>query len=205
MDPDIVVIMITGHGSIESAVEAMRAGAFDYLLKPLPSNDVLRLAVQRAAERRRLIEENRRLREPLAARTGFDHVVGKSPAMTAVFELVGKAARSEANILIQGESGTGKELIARAIHAQSARAARGRSCPWTAPRCPKRCSSPSCSGTSAARSRARTGTKPGMLEVADGGTLFLDEIGELPQPLQVQAAARRSRSGRSGASAGPSS
>ena len=90
VDPDVVVIMITGHGSVESAVEAMRAGAFDYLLKPLPSNDVLRLAVERAAERRRLIEENRRLREPLAPRAGFDHVVGKSPAMTAVFELVGR-------------------------------------------------------------------------------------------------------------------
>jgi DNA-binding NtrC family response regulator len=96
----------------------MRAGAFDYLLKPLPSNDVLRLAVERAAERRRLIEENRRLREPLAPRTGFDDVVGKSPAIAAVFELVRRAARSEANVLIQGESGTGKELVARATHAQ---------------------------------------------------------------------------------------
>ena len=108
LDPDVVVIMITGHGSVESAVEAMRAGAFDYLLKPLPSNDVLRLAVERAAERRRLVEENRRLREPLAPRAGFDNVIGKSAAMEAVFDLVRKAARSEANILIQGESGTGK-------------------------------------------------------------------------------------------------
>src|SRR5262245_618946 len=123
VDPDVVVIMITGHGSVESAVEAMRVGAFDYLLKPLPSNDVLRLAVERAAERRRLIEENRRLREPLAPRTGFDDIVGKSPAITAVFDLVRKAARSDANILVQGESGTGKELVARAIHAQSPRAA----------------------------------------------------------------------------------
>jgi CheY-like chemotaxis protein len=85
VDPDAVVIMITGHGTVESAVEAMRAGAFDYLLKPLPSNDVLRLAVGRAAERRRLVEENRRLREPLAPRAGFDHIVGQSTAMGAVF------------------------------------------------------------------------------------------------------------------------
>src|SRR5262249_56978743 len=113
------VRMISGDGTVESAVEAMRAGAFDYLLKPLPSNDVLRLAVARAAERRRLIEENRRLREPLAPRAGFDQIVGQSPTMMAVFDLVRKAARSQANILIQGESGTGKELIPPAIHPQT--------------------------------------------------------------------------------------
>jgi DNA-binding NtrC family response regulator len=95
IDPDAVIIMITGHGTVESAVEAMRARAFDYLLKPLPSNDALRLAVERAAARRHLIEENRRLREPLAPRLGFESVVGKSAAMTAVFDLVRKAARSD--------------------------------------------------------------------------------------------------------------
>jgi DNA-binding NtrC family response regulator len=79
LDPEVVVIMITGHESIESAVDAMRPGAFDYLLKPLPSNDFLRLAVQRAAERRRLIEENRRLREPFAPRAGFDQSWARAP------------------------------------------------------------------------------------------------------------------------------
>jgi DNA-binding NtrC family response regulator len=121
LDPDAVVIMITGHGTVQSAVEAMRAGAFEYLLKPLPSNDTLRLVVRRGADRGRLVEENRRLREPLASRVGFE-LVGKSTAMVAVLDLVQKAARSESNILIQGESGTGKELIARAIHANSPRA-----------------------------------------------------------------------------------
>jgi two-component system response regulator AtoC len=183
LDPDVVVIMITGHGSVESAVEAMRAGAFDYLLKPLPSNDVLRLAVERAAERRRLVEENRRLREPLAPRAGFDHVVGKSPAMEMVFDLVRKAARSEANILIQGESGTGKELIARAIHAQSVRAAEV-FVPVDCAALPDALLESELFGHERGAFTGADRTKPGMIEVADRGTLFLDEIGELPQALQ---------------------
>jgi two-component system response regulator AtoC len=183
IDPDAVVIMITGHGTVESAVEAMRAGAFDYLLKPLPSNDVLRLAVGRAAERRRLIEENRRLREPLAPRAGFDQIVGKSPAMMAVFDLVRKAARSEANILIQGESGTGKELIARAIHAQSPRAAEV-FVPVDCASLPDALLESELFGHERGAFTGADRTKPGMIEVADRGTLFLDEIGELPQALQ---------------------
>src|SRR5262245_59235687 len=185
VDPDAVVIMITGHGTVESAVEAMRAGAFDYLLKPLPSNDVLRLAVERAAERRRLIEENRRLREPLAPRAGFDNVVGKSPAMAAVFDLVQRAARSEANILIQGESGTGKELIARGIHAQSPRAAEV-FVPVDCAALPDTLLESELFGHERGAFTGADRTKPGMIEVADRGTLFLDEIGELPQALQAK-------------------
>ena len=183
IDTEAVVIVITGHGTVESAVEAMRAGAFDYLLKPLPSNDVLRLAVGRAAERRRLVEENRRLREPLAPRSGFDNVIGKSPAMLAVFDLVRKAARSEANILIQGESGTGKELIARAIHAQSARAAEV-FIPVDCAALPDALLESELFGHERGAFTGADRTKPGMIEVADRGTLFLDEIGELPLPLQ---------------------
>src|SRR5262245_11740080 len=183
LDPDAVVIMITGHGTVESAVDAMRAGAFDYLLKPLPSNDVLRLAVERAAERRRLIEENRRLREPLAPRGGFDQVVGKNPAMGAVFDLVRKAARSDANILIQGESGTGKEMIARAIHAQSRRAAEV-FVPLDCAALPDTLLESELFGHERGAFTGADRTKPGMIEVADRGTLFLDEIGELPLSLQ---------------------
>jgi DNA-binding NtrC family response regulator len=163
----------------------MRAGAFDYLLKPLPSNDVLRLAVQRAAERHRLIEENRRLREPLAPRAGFDNIVGKSPAMAAVFDLVRRAARSEANILIQGESGTGKELIARAIHAQSPRAAEV-FVPVDCAALPDALLESELFGHERGAFTGADRTKPGMIEVADRGTLFLDEIGELPQALQAK-------------------
>jgi two-component system response regulator AtoC len=183
VDPDAVVIVITGHGTVESAVEAMRAGAFDYLLKPLPSNDVLRLAVQRAAERRRLVEENRRLREPLAPRGGFDNIVGKSPAMAAVFDLVRRAARSEANILIQGESGTGKELIARAIHAQSPRAAEV-FVPVDCAALPDALLESELFGHERGAFTGADRAKPGMIEVAARGTLFLDEIGELPLALQ---------------------
>jgi DNA-binding NtrC family response regulator len=185
LDPDAVVIMITGHGTVESAVAAMRAGAFDFLLKPLPSNDVLRLAVERATERRRLIEENRRLREPLAPRVGFDHVVGKSPAMLAIFDLVRKAARSDANILIEGESGTGKELIARAIHAQSPRAAEV-FVPVDCAALPATLLESELFGHERGAFTGADRVKPGMIEVADRGTLFLDEIGELPRTLQAK-------------------
>jgi DNA-binding NtrC family response regulator len=185
LDPDALVIVITGHGSVESAVEAMRRGAFDYLLKPLPSNDVLRLVVQRAAERRRLVDENRRLREPLAPRVGFDNVVGRSPAMLAVFELVRKAARSDANIVIQGESGTGKELIARAIHANSPRADQ----PFVPVDCaalPDALLESELFGHERGAFTGADRSKPGMIEVAHRGTLFLDEIGELPLALQAK-------------------
>jgi transcriptional regulator with PAS, ATPase and Fis domain len=146
---------------------------------------VLRLVVERGAERRRLIEENRRLREPLAPRAGFDQVVGKSPAMTAVFDLVRKAARSGANILIQGESGTGKELIARAIHVQSARAGEV-FIPVDCAALPDALLESELFGHERGAFTGAERTKPGMIEVADRGTLFLDEIGELPQSLQAK-------------------
>jgi DNA-binding NtrC family response regulator len=183
LDPDAVVIVVTGHGTVESAVQAMRTGAFDYLLKPLPTNDALRLAVQRGAERRRLVEENRRLREPLAPRVGFDKLVGHSQAMQAVFDLVRKAARSEANILIQGESGTGKELVARAIHANSPRASEV-FVPVDCAALPDTLLESELFGHERGAFTGADRVKPGMIEVADRGTLFLDEIGELPQSLQ---------------------
>jgi DNA-binding NtrC family response regulator len=185
LDPDAVVIMITGHGTVQSAVEAMRAGAFDYLLKPLPSNDTLRLAVRRGADRRRLLEENRRLREPLAPRVGFETLVGTSAAMRAVLDLVQKAARSESNILIQGESGTGKELIARAIHANSARAAEV-FVPLDCAALQDTLLESELFGHERGAFTGADRVKPGMVEVADRGTLFLDEIGELPLALQAK-------------------
>jgi len=185
LDPDAVVVVITGHGTVESAVEAMRAGAFDYLLKPLPSNDALRLVIERGVERRRLVAENRRLRESLSPQVGFDKLIGQSPAMQAVFELVRKAARSEANILIQGESGTGKELVARAIHANSPRASEV-FVPVDCAALPEQLLESELFGHERGAFTGADRTKPGMFEVADRGTLLLDEVGELPLGLQAK-------------------
>jgi DNA-binding NtrC family response regulator len=185
IDPDIVVVVITGHGTIQSAVEAIRAGAFDYLLKPLPSNDTLRLAVERGVAKRRLVEENRRLRESLAPPVGLDQLIGRSPAMVSVFELVHKAARSEANILIQGESGTGKELIARAIHTNSPRASEV-FVPVDCAALPENLLESELFGHERGAFTGAERAKPGMFEVADRGTLFLDEVGELPLTLQAK-------------------
>jgi len=185
LDADAVVVVITGHGTVQSAVEAMRAGAFDYLLKPLPSNDALRLVVERGVEKQRLVEENRRLRESLSPQVGFDKLIGQSPAMLAVFDLVRKAARTEANILIQGESGTGKELVARAIHANSPRASEI-FMPVDVAALPEQLLESELFGHERGAFTGAERTKPGMFEVADRGTLFLDEIGEMPLGLQVK-------------------
>jgi two-component system, NtrC family, response regulator HydG len=185
LDPDVVVIVITGHGTVDSAVEAMRAGAFDYLLKPLPSNDALRLVVERAVARRRLVEENRRLRESLSPQVRFDTLIGESTAMQSVLELVRKAARSEANIVIQGESGTGKELVARAIHANSPRAAEV-FVPVDCAALPEPLLESELFGHERGAFTGAERTKPGMFEVADRGTLLLDEVGELPLGLQAK-------------------
>ena len=185
LDPDAVVVVITGHGTVEAAVEAMRAGAADFLLKPLPSNDALRLVVERGLERRRLVEENRRLRESLSPQVGLETVVGQSPAMQGVFELVRKAARSEANMLVQGESGTGKELIARAIHANSPRASEV-FVPVDCAALPEPLLESELFGHERGAFTGADRAKPGMFEVAHRGTLFLDEVGELPLSLQVK-------------------
>jgi DNA-binding NtrC family response regulator len=152
VDPALPVILITAFATIESAVAAIKDGAFDYLPKNF-SVDQLRVAVERALRQRELERENRNLRDQLQGTLGFENIIGRSPAMTRVFELVRKAARSDANILVLGESGAGKELIA-GRSTPTARARRRRSCRSTARRSPRSSSSPSCSATRRARSRA---------------------------------------------------
>jgi DNA-binding NtrC family response regulator len=184
VDPALPVIMITGFATIESAVAAVKEGAFDYVPKDF-SVEQLRVAVERALRHRGLQVENRNLRQQLQQALGLDNIVGRSPAMAQVFELIKKAARSEANILILGESGTGKELVARAIHANSPRAAQ----PFVPVDCaslPEQLLESEMFGHEKGAFTGAVRSKPGLVETAHRGTLFLDEIAELPAALQVK-------------------
>jgi DNA-binding NtrC family response regulator len=184
IDSELPVIIFTAFATIQSAVEAVKQGAFDYLPKPF-SVDQLKLAADRALKQRRLAQENRRLREQLETTYQFENIVGRSQAMTRIFELVRKAARSEANILVSGESGTGKELIARAIHANSPR--KGEAfVPVDCASLPEQLLESELFGHERGAFTGAVKTKPGLLEVAHQGTLFLDEIAELPMSLQVK-------------------
>ena len=177
-DPDLPVVVITAYSSIESAIEAIRAGAFHYLPKPFKNEEVLHL-IRRAAERRRLIAENLRLRDRLA---GLSEIVGTSRAMKEVFELVQQAAPARSNILIMGESGTGKELVARSIHRLSTR----REAPFVPVRTgalPEELVESTLFGHG--EEGPQGSVQRGVLESAHGGTVFLDEVATLS--LEVQA------------------
>jgi two-component system response regulator PilR (NtrC family) len=182
--PETPIVLITAHGTAESAVEAMKHGAYDYLTKPF-SVDEIRLVVDKALEKRSLASENRRLRQPAASPAPLPIALGSSPQMQAVLELVRQVAPSRTNVLITGESGTGKELIARATHALSER----RDKPFVAVNCgaiPENLLESELFGHVRGSFTGATANKMGLFEVADGGTLFLDEIGEMPLALQVK-------------------
>ena len=182
LDPDLQVVMLTGHGGVQEAVQAMRAGAYDFLQKPA-SLDVLEQTLQRAAEKRALLLENRRLRQLVAAEQGAPRLLGGSRAMTELRTLVQKVAATDENVLIVGESGTGKELVARAVHAGSLRRER----PCVVVNCGAIAENLVESELFGHEKGAFTGAerrRPGLFEAADGGTLFLDEVGELPLELQ---------------------
>jgi DNA-binding NtrC family response regulator len=184
LDPAMPVIMITAFATIESAVAAIKEGAFDYLPKNF-SVEQLRVAVERALRHRGLQVENKNLRAQLQQTLGLENIIGTSQAMTQVFELVKKAARSEANILVLGESGTGKELIARAIHANSPRAAQA-FVPVDCASLPEQLLESELFGHERGAFTGAVRNKPGLMEVAHRGTLFLDEIAELSPALQVK-------------------
>jgi two-component system response regulator PilR (NtrC family) len=182
--PDSPVILITAHGSTESAVEAMRLGAYDYLTKPC-SVDEICLVVAKALEKHDLSNENRRLRRELQERSELPTMMGKSPRMKEVFDFVHRVAPSKTNLLITGESGTGKEVIARAVHALSDRKER----PFVAVNCgaiPENLLESELFGHVKGSFTGAIANKVGLFELADGGTLFLDEIGEMPLSLQVK-------------------
>jgi DNA-binding NtrC family response regulator len=182
--PDCEVILLTGQGSIETAVEAMKLGAFDFLQKPFPLKELEALA-GKAFERRRLRKENSQLRTLLARSEPKIDMVGQSPAMREVFRLIERAGPSDKAILIQGQSGTGKELVARALHRHSRRADK----PMVVINCaalPETLLESELFGHERGSFTGAVSAKPGLFEVADGGTLFIDEIGELPGSLQAK-------------------
>jgi two-component system, NtrC family, response regulator len=183
-DPDLPVIMMTAHGTVEKAVEAMQKGAYNYILKPF-DNDRLVLYVNKALSMYRVVKENRRLRSAVANRYSFHNIIGKSKAMQDVFQIIRKVAPSAATVLIEGASGTGKELVANALHVNSPRKDK----PLVAVNCSALAESLLESELFGHEKGAFTGAvalKKGRFEIADGGTLFLDEIGDLSPGLQVK-------------------
>jgi DNA-binding NtrC family response regulator len=183
-NPGMPVILITAFGSIESAIEAIRRGAYDYLVKPFKLAE-LQLKVDRALETLRLSRENQALRDEIKRPWGLDHMLGKSPAMRELFDLVTRVAQATANVLITGESGTGKEMVARAIHALGDRANR----PFVAIDCtsiPGPLLESELFGHAKGSFTGAHQRKRGLFEEAEGGTIFLDEIGDMEVGLQAK-------------------
>ena len=176
--PDLPVIVVTGHASFEAAVAAIRAGAYDFVVQPVDAK-VLALTVSRAIQHRRLRDELKLLRRVVGGEPRLGEMIGASPTMKTVFDLVDRVAASEASVLITGESGTGKELIARAVHDRSPR----RDGPFVAVNCAALLESELFGHAKGAFTDAKN-ARTGLFMQATGGTLFLDEIGELPIELQ---------------------
>ena len=185
LNPEIDVVVMTAFGTIEAAVRAMKAGASDYIAKPIDL-DELQLLIERISGRRTIIRENKMLRKELRGKEVTpDQIIFRSVAMEEVINLVGRVAQSRATVLIQGESGTGKELIARLIHDLSPRAEK----PMTIVNCaalPENLLESELFGHEKGAFTGATGTRLGRFEEADGGSLFLDEIGELSNTVQVK-------------------
>jgi len=183
-DRDLPVIMVTAFGEVEKAVGAMRAGAYNYLTKPF-NNDELVLNIRKAVEHYSLLRENRRLREEVRDRLGFENIVGKNARMRQIFELIQKVAPTRASVLITGESGTGKELVARAIHYKSNREKE----PFITVNCaalPETLLESELFGHEKGAFTGAASLRKGRFELADTGTLFLDEIGDIPLALQAK-------------------
>ncbi len=181
---DTTVIVITAFGTVESAVEAIKVGAYDYVTKPI-DYEALVLIVHRALERQNLIEEVRTLRTALDEKYGFESIIGRAKPLLRVLERASRVAQHSSTVLISGETGTGKELLARAIHQNSPR----RHKPFVTINCgaiPKDLIEAELFGFTRGAFTGAVVAKAGRIETADGGTLFLDEIGELPLEMQVK-------------------
>ncbi len=182
--PDVPVIMITAYGSVDQAVEALKAGALDYVVKPFDV-DELKIIVARGLEKRRLTEENILLKKDLTERYSFEHMIGKSRSMQEIYGLIEKIATTDSTVLVSGESGTGKEMAARAIHVQSVR----RTGPFISINCaalPESLLESELFGHVKGSFTGAVSDKKGMFEAAQRGTLFLDEVGEMSPWTQVK-------------------
>ena len=184
LDPEVMGIIVTAYASVESAVEALHQGAYDYITKPF-ANDHLKKVMRNALEGKALFRENRFLRQELREKYRFESIIGKSDAIESVFRVMEKVARTDSSVLISGESGTGKELVARAIHFSSDRA-NNRFLPINCGALPENLLESELFGYKRGAFTGATQDKVGLLKAADKGTVLLDEIGELPLALQVK-------------------
>ncbi len=184
LNPGTIVIMITAYGSTESAVEAMKRGAYDYITKPFQVDEI-KLIIRKALEKKTLEEENIQLRKELESKYQFGNLVGSSPGMLKVYDLIQRVKDTRTNILISGESGTGKELVAKAVHYNSPRKDK----PFVTINCsaiPETLLESELFGHMKGAFTGAVSNKQGLFEAADGGAVFLDEIGELSPSLQVK-------------------
>lgn len=181
---DANIIMMSAYGTIDTAIEAMKLGAYDYISKPFKPDEII-LTLRKAEERERLRKENELLRREIRKEYSFENIVSKNAKMQQIFEVIRKVAQYKSTILITGESGTGKELVARALHYNSDRVQK----PFIPVNCgaiPENLLESELFGHAKGAFTDAIRTKKGLFEEADGGTLFLDEVGELPSPLQVK-------------------
>src|ERR1700720_4260703 len=178
LDPEVMGIIVTAYASIESAVEALRKGAYDYITKPF-ANDHLKAVVRKALEYKAAFRENRFLRRELREKYRFESIIGNCDAIDAVFRVMEKVARTDSSVLITGQSGTGKELGARAIHFASERANK-RFLPINCGALPENLLESELFGYKRGAFTGATQDKLGLLKAADKGTVFFDEIGDMP-------------------------
>ena len=184
IDAELMGVIVTAYASIESAVEALRLGAYDYITKPF-ANDHLKAVVRKALEYKAAFRENRYLRRELREKYRFESIIGNCDAIDRVFRVMEKVARTDSSVLITGESGTGKELVARAIHFSSERANK-RFLPINCGALPETLLESELFGYKRGAFTGAAQDKIGLLKAADKGTIFFDEIGDMPPALQVK-------------------
>lgn len=184
LSPNSFFIVMTAYASVKTAVEAMRIGAYDYLIKPIEFDDLI-LRIKRLVDYRKVSMENKSLRQRVSAESGFQNIIGQSDAMKRVFSLINQVAPTNSNVLIYGKSGTGKELVAKAIHFNSLRKDKI-FLPVNCGAISENLIESELFGHKKGSFTGATEEKAGLFKVADGGTLFLDEIGDLPLNLQVK-------------------